>query len=126
MSLLSCVLSILIDDINTTKLWWVLILILGLRFSVNSLLSFYIFFELGLIPILTIILYHGTQPERLSAGLYFIIYTIIFSIPFVIFGLLLLGYQTFFIKHKLGFSEILLIILITPFLVKIPILGIHF
>lgn len=52
-------------------------------FSIN-IINFYLFFEMSLIPVLLIILGWGVQPERLSAGLYIIIYTLFSSLPFFI------------------------------------------
>lgn len=96
-----------------------------LCFFTKSLIVFYITFELSLIPILLMILFLGRQPERLSAGLYFLIYTALFSIPFVLVVILLKDLRLFSVFNK-SFSWVYLIILVSPFLVKIPIFGIHF
>jgi len=44
---------------------------------------FFIGFELSLIPILILILGWGSTPERLTATSYLLMYTLIFSIPFM-------------------------------------------
>lgn len=120
--------SILLSIINRNKkngfIWFLFLLILVYRFIVNTLMWFYIFFELRLIPILLIIVYWGSQPERLSAGLYFLVYTRIVSIPFLI--LVLLINKRFFIINKENVSAIFLIIYLAPFLVKMPVFGLHF
>nr|WNO18559.1 NADH dehydrogenase subunit 4 [Pectinodonta sp.] len=56
-------------------------MVLMLTFSSLSMLWFYIFFEVSLIPTLFLILGWGNQPERLQAGMYMIIYTITASLP---------------------------------------------
>jgi len=58
-----------------------LVLCLILAFFSSSVLFFYLFFELSLVPILLIILGWGYQPERLQAGLYIMLYTLFASIP---------------------------------------------
>lgn len=107
-------------------LWWALTLVLLASFTTRKLFLFYVVFELRLVPILLMILFFGTQPERLSAGLYFVIYTMVLSLPFIGSVLLVLPQQCFVIKTKMGVSLILSVLLIAPFLVKIPVLGVHF
>lgn len=51
------------------------------RFMVSDFLAFFIFFEISLIPTLVIILGWGVQPERIRAGGYLMIYTIIGALP---------------------------------------------
>jgi NADH-ubiquinone oxidoreductase chain 4 len=100
---------------------------LGARFAVSNLFAFYILFELSLVPILLMIIFWGRQPERLSAGLYFLIYTRSFSIPFIV--VIIAVYPQiyfFFLGSRLSTSSWLGIFLIIPFLVKIPIIGLHF
>nr|WRY69438.1 NADH dehydrogenase subunit 4 [Acanthochitona defilippii] len=55
-----------------------------MMFTQKSLIMLYIFFEASLIPTLILILKWGYQPERLQAGMYMIIYTIIGALPFLI------------------------------------------
>ena len=62
----------------------VLKFILIQRFMKDSLLGFYIFFELSLIPTLIIILGWGIQPERIRAGSYLMIYTVGGSFPLLV------------------------------------------
>jgi len=92
------------------------------------------FFEISLIPILTIILGWGSTPERLTAGSYLIIYTLIFSVPFF-FLLIFLYYKkerfSFGLYNPIcKFSEIfsidwILIFWLLSFLVKVPMYGLH-
>nr|AEL97113.1 NADH dehydrogenase subunit 4 [Aetobatus ocellatus] len=59
-------------------------LLLIMAFSTTEMLSFYIMFEATLIPTLIIITRWGNQTERLSAGIYFLFYTLMGSLPLLI------------------------------------------
>nr|ARH54580.1 NADH dehydrogenase subunit 4 [Platystomos albinus] len=63
----------------------ILLLALVLTFSSMNLFSFYLFFEISLIPVLVMIIGWGYQPERIEAGLYLLFYTLMFSLPMMIF-----------------------------------------
>jgi len=84
------------------------------------------FFELSLVPILLMVLYWGSQPERLSAGLYFLFYTATFSVPYLI--LVLVSFpKVFFLFPGLELTRFILsVLIVSPFLVKMPVLGLHF
>lgn len=119
--------SFLSSSKSKRKLWWRLTMILTMRFIVNNLFTFYVLFELRLVPILLIIVFWGRQPERLSAGLYFLIYTRTFSIPFIIIIINSSPFITFsFFRRRMLSRSWLRIILLIPFLVKMPIMGLHF
>lgn len=64
-------------------MWTILILliILIMCFSSSNLITFYIWFEASLIPTILLILIWGYQPERIQARIYFILYTVIASLP---------------------------------------------
>nr|QOP62240.1 NADH dehydrogenase subunit 4 [Ptilonorhynchus violaceus] len=55
-----------------------------LAFSASELTLFYISFEATLIPTLILITRWGSQPERLSAGIYLLFYTLASSLPLLI------------------------------------------
>nr|YP_009911327.1 NADH dehydrogenase subunit 4 [Parasciurus arizonensis]QLD21783.1 NADH dehydrogenase subunit 4 [Parasciurus arizonensis] len=59
-------------------------LFLIMTFSASELILFYILFEATLIPTLIIITRWGNQAERLNAGLYFLFYTLIGSLPLLV------------------------------------------
>nr|APD14857.1 NADH dehydrogenase subunit 4 [Anisolabididae sp. NS-2016] len=61
-----------------------LLLFLIMTFSTMSMLMFYISFEASLIPTLLLILGWGYQPERLQAGMYLMIYTLLASLPLLV------------------------------------------
>lgn len=64
-----------------------------LTFSASNLLTFYISFEFTLLPTLFIILGWGYQPERLQAGFYLLIYTVLASLPLLINLILIFKYN---------------------------------
>nr|QLD22212.1 NADH dehydrogenase subunit 4 [Hadrosciurus pyrrhinus] len=73
----------------TRKKLYILMLIslqlfLIMTFSASELILFYILFEATLIPTLIIITRWGNQTERLNAGLYFLFYTLIGSLPLLV------------------------------------------
>nr|AVP74408.1 NADH dehydrogenase subunit 4 [Discocelis tigrina] len=108
--------------------------ILVLSFLSSSLLGFYIFFELSLIPTLIIILGWGAQPERIRAGSYLMIYTLVGSLPLL--GAII--YMDFHCGSVKMFSPLIdifffssfdyslfCILWILAFLIKLPIYGVH-
>lgn len=108
-------------------LWWIMSLTLIISFISSNIFYFYIFFELSLIPILLIILSIGRQPERLSAGSYLLFYTTSVSVPYLVI-ILLIRVSELCVQVKSyswRFSGLELILLV-PFLIKIPLFGMHF
>nr|YP_011014897.1 NADH dehydrogenase subunit 4 [Grammomys macmillani]WQB60271.1 NADH dehydrogenase subunit 4 [Grammomys macmillani] len=110
-------------------------ILLIMTFSATELMMFYILFEATLIPTLIIITRWGNQTERLNAGLYFLFYTLIGSIPLLIALIWtqnLMGSLNFFIlsltAHSINHSwsnYILWLTCMMAFLVKMPLYGIH-
>ena len=107
-------------------LWWGTLFIITTSFMVNRFLGFYILFELRLVPILLMILYHGRQPERIIARLSFFLYTLFLSLPYMIMVIVILANQTISLIGRDSYSSTVLVLLIIPFLVKMPVLGLHF
>ncbi|CAL1269827.1 unnamed protein product, partial [Larinioides sclopetarius] len=102
-----------------------ILLILILTFSSNNIFFFYLLFEIVLIPTLFLITKIGYQPERLHAGIYLIIYTILASLPLLL-GILNFKYTPNFIFLSSNCQQVkILIIFILAFLVKIPIFLFH-
>nr|YP_009991917.1 NADH dehydrogenase subunit 4 [Nothocercus nigrocapillus]QNN84791.1 NADH dehydrogenase subunit 4 [Nothocercus nigrocapillus] len=106
-----------------------------LAFSTTELSMFYISFEATLIPTLILITRWGNQPERLSAGIYLMFYTLISSLPLLI-TLLYLHSQTgtlhiplMKLMHPsltLSWTGILSgLALLMAFMVKAPLYGLH-
>nr|YP_009231361.1 NADH dehydrogenase subunit 4 [Pictichromis paccagnellae]ALV90039.1 NADH dehydrogenase subunit 4 [Pictichromis paccagnellae] len=106
-----------------------------LAFSATEMIMFFVMFEATLIPTLMIITRWGNQAERLSAGTYFLFYTLAGSLPLLV-ALLLLQNSTgtlslltlqylppmkiLSVADKLWWAGCLL-----AFLVKMPLYGIH-
>lgn len=106
-------------------IWGITTTILLFCFITINFFLFYIFFELRLIPILLIIIFIGNQPERLSARVYFLIYTSIFSIPYLII-LIKINFTRLLFYHNIISCSRLCLVMLIPFLVKIPVIGLHF
>lgn len=109
---------------------------LYLSFSMSNYLGFYFIFEFRLLPTLFIILGWGYQPERLMAGVYFIIYTLFVSLPLflrlvyldrrilggIIWDFLSLGC----VKTGWGLKDYFIyLFLVLAFLVKLPMYMFH-
>nr|WPV77724.1 NADH dehydrogenase subunit 4 [Vernaya fulva] len=110
-------------------------ILLIMTFSATELIMFYILFEATLIPTLIIITRWGNQTERLNAGLYFLFYTLIGSIPLLI---ALISIQTTtgtlnFLMLTLNASptytswsnNILWLACMMAFMIKMPLYGVH-
>nr|YP_097085.1 NADH dehydrogenase subunit 4 [Rhyacotriton variegatus]AAU20522.1 NADH dehydrogenase subunit 4 [Rhyacotriton variegatus] len=104
-----------------------------LAFSSTELILFYISFETTLIPTLIIITRWGNQNERLSAGTYFLFYTLMGSLPLLIALLMLYSYNgslslNMFIINVpfvLENSYVLWFACMLAFMVKMPLYGMH-
>merc|ERR1711970_932680 len=81
----SLVLSCLFPTPLASSLLLCVGLVTGIFFSTKSLLVFFISYEFSLFPLSVLILLFGYQPEKLSATLYFISYTMICGLPLFYF-----------------------------------------
>nr|QOD97596.1 NADH dehydrogenase subunit 4 [Hemiprocne comata] len=106
-----------------------------LAFSATELTLFYISFEATLIPTLILITRWGNQPERLSAGIYLLFYTLISSLPLLI-TILYLHTQTGTLHLTMlelnpptptnSWTNLLSsLALLMAFMVKAPLYGLH-
>nr|WDE84448.1 NADH dehydrogenase subunit 4 [Sphyrapicus varius] len=107
-----------------------------MAFSATELMLFYISFEATLIPTLILITRWGSQLERLSAGIYLLLYTLISSLPLLI-ALLHLHTQTgtlylpmFKLAHPTPptnswITPLSNLALLLAFMVKAPLYGVH-
>nr|QOD97788.1 NADH dehydrogenase subunit 4 [Scopus umbretta] len=106
-----------------------------LAFSTTELILFYISFEATLIPTLILITRWGNQLERLSAGIYLLFYTLISSLPLLV-TILHLHTQTgtlhlMMLKlvppvlHNSWTGLLSGLALLTAFMVKAPLYGLH-
>nr|QIV24713.1 NADH dehydrogenase subunit 4 [Eboraphyllus middletoni] len=62
----------------------IMMISLYLTFSSLNLFSFYLFFEVSIIPTLILVIGWGYQPERIEAGIYLLFYTLLVSLPMMI------------------------------------------
>jgi NADH-ubiquinone oxidoreductase chain 4 len=115
---------------NKTRIFILLILsintLLIFSFGVSNFLIFYIIFEATLIPIFLLIFGWGYQPERVTASLYLLFYTLFASLPLLI--VLLHLEKTFFRLEVIilplltqSTSKLIYFGLVLAFLVKIPV-----
>lgn len=119
------------SKLNLSLIYFYLILSLflrvGLVFIVNSYLGFYIVFEVRLIPILFFITVGGGRFDRLEAGVYLLLYTLVVSFPFMLIIFLrggILGRIFFFWGGMTG-GFICYLFILVAFIVKLPIYFFH-
>nr|WMW23647.1 NADH dehydrogenase subunit 4 [Hiatella sp. J YW-2023] len=104
-------------------------------FSCVGLFSFFMVYEMSVIPMMGLILFWGAQPERITAVLVMVIYTLLGSIPLFI-GILewwfYSGTDSMVICQLLASSDMggswgieAIILGISSFLVKLPMYGVH-
>nr|YP_009651439.1 NADH dehydrogenase subunit 4 [Blarina brevicauda]QDA22149.1 NADH dehydrogenase subunit 4 [Blarina brevicauda] len=106
-----------------------------MTFSATELIMFYILFEATLVPTLIIITRWGNQTERLNAGLYFLFYTLVGSLPLLVALVYiqnLSGTLNFSITQLLALNitnswsnNFLWLACMMAFLVKMPMYGLH-
>lgn len=101
-------------------------------FTTRSLFILYLFYESSLIPILYVILKWGSYPERSVRAVILLIYTSIFTFPFlaVIFLFYTLNGSFSLTSSSLmtfqSLDALRSIIIFVTFAVKLPIYGLHF
>nr|APC61682.1 NADH dehydrogenase subunit 4 [Orientallactaga sibirica] len=106
-----------------------------MTFSAAELMFFYILFEATLIPTLIIITRWGNQTERLNAGIYFLFYTLVGSLPLLIalmvkqnqLGTLNMIYLTLnfpYLTPSLS-NQLMWLACMMAFMVKMPLYGLH-
>lgn len=99
-------------------------------FRVNNLFLLYLFYEASIIPIIIIIVKWGSYPERSLSAVILLIYTSIFTFPFVY--VLISNYLEIncfvyvLIFNYSNYSLLISIIIFFTFAVKLPIYGLHF
>nr|QFX74517.1 NADH dehydrogenase subunit 4 [Tullbergia bisetosa] len=135
--LLMTMASFMIFKNNYHEIYFVFLLNLLLMFLLLSFinlnyLGFYFFFEASLIPTLLIIAGWGYQPERLQAGVYFMFYTMVSSLPLLLVLMYIysywgsLGMLFSWDMNQVGLLGWLVVFgLISAFLVKMPLFFVH-
>nr|UMB89181.1 NADH dehydrogenase subunit 4 [Coptodryas elegans] len=114
---------------SSTFVFVVLTLLLSLiiTFMSMNLFSFYLFFEVSLIPTLILIIGWGNQPERIVAGMYLLFYTLFVSLPMMM-GLFFFDLYNFSLEIYF-FSKVdnlfMYFCMSLVFFVKIPMFLVH-
>uniref|UniRef100_A0AAU7YRQ8 NADH-ubiquinone oxidoreductase chain 4 n=1 Tax=Rhopalus nigricornis TaxID=3151526 RepID=A0AAU7YRQ8_9HEMI len=105
-----------------------LIYMLYLTFVSSNLFLFYLFFETSMIFTLFLIFGWGYQPERFMAGLYLLFYTLFASFPLLIsiFYIFDNCNTLFYFMISIDCNVVLYFCLIMAFLVKMPMIFLHF
>nr|UFR83437.1 NADH dehydrogenase subunit 4 [Eolagurus luteus] len=109
--------------------------LLTMTFSANELIMFYVLFEATLIPTLIIITRWGNQTERLNAGVYFLFYTLVGSIPLLValiyiqnltgtLNFILMSLAPSTMNHTWS-NDILWLACMMAFMIKMPLYGVH-
>uniref|UniRef100_UPI0030FEB91E NADH dehydrogenase subunit 4 n=1 Tax=Egeirotrioza rufa TaxID=3132082 RepID=UPI0030FEB91E len=107
-----------IKKMDLMMIFMILLFSLFLSFYSDSLLMFYLGFEMSVFPVLLIIYGWGYQPDRLEAGFYLILYTIFFSLPFLL--------SIFYLEYNLiSMNLIFYFLIMLGVLAKLPMFGLH-
>lgn len=119
------------DELLKKEIFLIMMLILFMFFSIKSIILFYFFFELRLIPTFILIIYWGYNPERLRSAYYILMYTLLISLPLLVYIMyiyIIVGtfrIELLILKNNLNLRVWLYIILIGAFFIKIPIYLFH-
>lgn len=112
---------------------WIIIFFLFFSFFTVNYLFFYVFFEFVFVIIFIFLLGWGKTLERLQASFYMFFYTIVFSLPFLVF-LIYLNFSVSDSFSSLTFSQyddnliyndFFWVFIILVFVVKLPLFGFH-
>nr|AHZ34259.1 NADH dehydrogenase subunit 4 [Brachionus rubens] len=101
-------------------------------FTTNNLFLLYFFYECSLLPILYIIIKWGSYPERSLSAMMLLIYTSIFTFPFIMVMFSFYGLQGSFLLTDSILSNcstlgvLSTFIIFSTFAVKLPVYGLHF
>nr|YP_009058227.1 NADH dehydrogenase subunit 4 [Empoasca vitis]AIL29206.1 NADH dehydrogenase subunit 4 [Empoasca vitis] len=131
------IISLMIISVNKNMIYMnlflfvnlILCLCLVLIFMVTNLMYMYMFFEFSLIPLLIMVFGWGYQPERLSAGLYLFFYTLMASLPLLLFFIYMFSINGNLFVDNVVFTKkfmFLNVVMLLAFLVKLPMFMFHF
>lgn len=125
---------ICLDKIKVLKVLIFLILLFSLMifFISIDLILFYLIFEIRLIPTFFLIIYWGSNLERLNAAYYLLLYILLISFPLLLYifkiylyGLTLKFRLILLVIENYEFSFWGYIIIYTAFFIKMPIYIVH-
>uniref|UniRef100_UPI0030E4DC8D NADH dehydrogenase subunit 4 n=1 Tax=Bisbalus citus TaxID=3127178 RepID=UPI0030E4DC8D len=127
------------ESLTRKKLYITMLILLQLflimTFTAMELIFFYILFEATLVPTLVIITRWGNQTERLNAGLYFLFYTLMGSLPLLValiylqnttgsLNFLILQYWVQPLSNSWS-NVFMWLACMMAFMVKMPLYGLH-
>nr|QYF07844.1 NADH dehydrogenase subunit 4 [Proceratium itoi] len=120
------------EKTNKFKLVFLIIMytLISAFFSMNLIL-FYLFFEVSLIPMFILVVYWGSNPERLSAAYYLLMYTLMISLPlyfYIMKMFVLIDSLDFYLlminmSNKISFIEYIMCFF--AFYIKMPVYFFH-
>lgn len=98
----------------------------SVAFITQSTFMFYVSFERTLLPISLIILGWGPQPERINAVVVMVLYTLIWSAPFlVVIALTGLPLISHLVRGVHSIRPLFIFLLLSAFIVKLPVYLLH-
>lgn len=119
------------EEMLKKSIFLIMILILFIFFSIKNIILFYFFFELRLIPTYILIIYWGYNPERLRSAYYILIYTLLISLPLLVYIMYIyirigtFRIELLIIVNHLELRVWIYLILIGAFFIKMPIYIFH-
>lgn len=114
-------------SIRGLVLLWVIMFFLLFSFLTFNYLSFYVFFEFVFIIMFIFLLGWGKTFERMQASFYMFFYTMLFSLPFLVFLIYInFLYTSSFDSLIFSFTgDFFWVFIIFVFVVKLPLFGFH-
>lgn len=133
--IITLILTKYIGRVRENKVWLglhnTLLTVLVWFFITTNRINFYIIFELSLLPLFLIVIGWGYQPERITAGLWIFFYTLIAAVPIILF---IIYFKEKSIREFISTTLLrmhrpsdiwILVLLLSGFMVKFPIYGLH-
>lgn len=90
--------------------------------TTSSLLLFFLYYEFSLFPVLGLTFMFGYQPEKVSASLYLLIYTVVGRLPLFLFVVVCQGSVFIGLVSISGFTSLCISL---AFMVKAPVYTLH-
>nr|UTN43167.1 NADH dehydrogenase subunit 4 [Pessoaiella absita] len=123
--LISSILSLTFKEELKMHINYIMCFLIVTFFFTDSVTIFFVCFELSLIPLLVLVICWGQQAERLKAGRFMMMYTIIFSSPFLLFLIFSSKGSIFLLGFSKPLDMSLFVFSLFAFLVKIPVFFFH-
>nr|UTT72524.1 NADH dehydrogenase subunit 4 [Trichophilopterus babakotophilus] len=117
---------------SNMKIMSILSLSIFLFLMIDNIFFLFFFFEMSLIPIFFIVVGWGMQPEKIKSGKFLAMYTVLVSFPLLLSILYLTTnynlsvFMNYYdISKKMEVSNLMFVLLMSGFLVKLPMFLIH-